>query len=91
MLRTCKIAVSEEMSAKGNCNGITPKSLAKSVASNFWSALYGHLGTTTHSVTDVSGLKKFKFYTQVRKQDTIHILSTLSDASTMLQGGKAFE
>jgi len=36
-------------------------------------------------------IKETKFRTQVRKQDTIHILSTLSDASTMLPGGKAFE
>ena len=61
MLRTCIITVSEDMSAKGNCNGITPKPLAKSVASNFWNTLYGHVGTTAHSIIDASGLKKLGF------------------------------
>ena len=69
MLRTCKIAVSEHKSEKGNCNGITPKPLAKSVASNFWSAPYGYLGTTAHSIIDASGLKKLSFYVLL----TVHL------------------
>jgi hypothetical protein len=61
MLRTCKIAVSEDIPAKGNNNGIIPKPQAKSVASNFCIALYGQLGTTAHSIIEASGLKKLSF------------------------------